>query len=412
MRRVSGTVVIAVPIAAMLAWTLSACGPNGQGGGAPTRIPEVAVVTIVPQRAVLTAELPGRTSPFAVSDVRPQVTGILKERLFTEGSQVQAGQPLYQIDATLHQAAYDAAKAQLASAKAALTTARLKAERYTALRRDKMISVQDYDDAQAVLEQAQANVERQEADMQTARINLGYTRITAPISGKISRSFLTQGALVTANQEQALATIQTLDPIYVDMNQSSNEVLALRRDVTARQPSGHVADTAVVTLALDDGSRYPHEGVLQFSEVAVDETTGSVTLRAQFPNPDGVLLPGLFVRATIVQGIETDALLVPQRAVSRDEKGEAMTLIVDADGVVQRRLIDATHTVGANWLVKKGIAAGDRVIVEGLQYARAGQKANAVPYVPSDAAPQAAIAAPQAAPAAPQAAPAASPPAK
>ncbi len=186
-----------------------------------------------------------------------------------------------------------------------MTTARLKAERYTALRKDKMISVQDYDDAQAVLEQAQANVERQEADVQTARINLGYTRITAPISGKISRSFLTQGALVTANQEQALATIQTLDPIYVDMNQSSNEVLALRRDVTARQPSGQVADTAVVTLALDDGTRYPHEGVLQFSEVAVDETTGSVTLRAQFPNPDGVLLPGLFVRATIVQGIET-----------------------------------------------------------------------------------------------------------
>jgi len=180
--------------------------------------------------------LPGRTSPFAVSDVRPQVTGILKERLFTEGSQVQAGQPLYQIDATLYQAAFDAAKAQLASAKAALTTARLKAERYTALRNDKMISVQDYDDAQAVLEQAQANVERQEADVQTARINLGYTRITAPISGKISRSFLTQGALVTANQEQALATIQTLDPIYVDMNQSSNEVLALRRDVAAGQP--------------------------------------------------------------------------------------------------------------------------------------------------------------------------------
>lgn len=387
MRRVSGTVPIAALLVAwgLVACGLVACGPSGQSGGPPARIPEVSVVTIVPQRAVLTAELPGRTSPFAVSDVRPQVTGILKARLFTEGSQVQAGQPLYQIDATLHQAAYESAKAQLANAKAALTTARLKAERYTTLRKDKMISVQDYDDAQAVLEQAQANVERQQADVQTAQINLGYTRITAPISGKISRSFLTQGALVTANQDQALATIQTLDPIYVDMSQSSNQVLALRRDVTARQQSGQVAATAVVTLALDDGTRYPHDGVLQFSEVAVDETTGSVTLRAQFPNPDSVLLPGLFVRATIVEGIEPDALLVPQRAVSRDEKGAAMALIVDADGVVQRRLLDVTHTVGTNWFVKSGIAAGDRVIVEGLQYARAGQKANAVPYVEPDA---------------------------
>jgi membrane fusion protein (multidrug efflux system) len=373
-------------VIAFVAMGLAACGSGKQSGqtGPQGNPPDLGVVTIEPQRTELTAELPGRTSPLAVSDVRPQVSGILKARLFTEGSQVQAGQPLYQIDEALYAAALASAKAQLASAKAAVVTARLKAERYTSLRKDKMISQQDYDDAQAALQQAEAAIQQQEANVETARVNLGYTKITAPISGKISRSFLTQGALVTANQAQTLATIQTIDPIYVDMNQSSSELLALRQALAAGQ-AGQTPESAPVTLTLEDGTRYPIEGTLKFREVAVDPTTGSSTLRAQFPNPDGLLLPGMFVRATIVEGIEPAALLVPQRGVSRDEKGNATALIVDADGVVRRRTLTVSQTVGTNWLVKSGIDAGDRVVVEGLQYARPGEKANAVAFVPRDA---------------------------
>ncbi len=378
-------------VALIGACALSGCGKGGQGGPPQNGAPEVGVITIQPQQAVLTAELPGRTLPYEVSDVRPQVSGILKKRLFTEGSIVQAGQPLYQIDDTLYQAAYSSAKAQLANAKAALTTAKLKADRYVSLREQKSISQQDYDDAQAALQQALANVEQQQANVETARITLGYTRITAPITGKIGRSYLTQGALVEANQDQVLATIQTLDPIYVDMNQSSSELLALRRAVAHDENTAPA--TADVTLTLDDGTAYPQQGTLQFHEVSVDTTTATVTLRAQFPNPDGVLLPGMFVRARIIEGIEPNAILVPQRGVSRDERGNATALIVDADGVVQIRKLTVARTVGTNWLVKQGIDPGDRVIVEGLQYARAGQKANAVAFVARDdtAAPAAAM---------------------
>ncbi len=379
MRRLGRSIRI---VALLGAGALSGCGPSGQGGGPPQGTPEVGVVTIQPQQAVLTAELPGRTLPYEVSDVRPQVNGILKKRLFTEGSLVQAGQVLYQIDDTLYQAAYSSAKAQLANAKAALVTAKLKADRYISLREQKSISQQDYDDAQAALQQATANVEQQQANVETARITLGYTRITAPISGKIGRSYLTQGALVEANQDQALATIQTLDPIYVDTNQSTSELLALRRAVASDQQAGSA--TAAVTLELDDGTPYPLEGTLQFQEVSVDSTTGTVTLRAQFPNPDGVLLPGMFVRAKIIERIEPNALLVPQRGVSRDERGNATALIIDADGVVQGRKLTVTQTVGTHWLVKTGIVPGDRVVVEGLQYARPGQKANAVAFVAPD----------------------------
>ncbi len=380
MRRLSPFVAIVIAVIAF-ACGLSGCGRNkANHEGSQHRTPQVGVVTISPQRAVLTTELPGRTLPFAVSDVRPQVSGILKQRLFTEGGLVSVGQPLYQIDAAPYQAAYDSAKAQLASAKATLTTAGLKAKRYASLRKDKMISQQDDDDAQAALEEAQAKVAQQQAEVEAARINLDYTRIVAPIAGKISRSYLTQGALVTANQVQALATIQTLDPMYVDMNQSASELLALRQAIAGGRVSGPPADTADVTLNLDDGTRYSHHGTLQFSEVAVDSTTGTVTLRAQFPNPDGVLLPGMFVRATIIEGVEPDALLVPQRGVSRDAKGNATALIVDAGGVVRQRMLKVPQTVGTNWLVRDGLEAGDRVIVEGLQYARPGEKARAVPF--------------------------------
>ena len=389
MRRQSRCLLI---VALIGACALGGCGQSNSGGPPQGGTPEVGVVTIEPQQAVLTAELPGRTLPYEVSDVRPQVNGILKKRLFTEGSIVQAGQPLYQIDDTLYQAAYSSAKAQLANAKAGLTTAKLRADRYISLREQKSISQQDYDDAQAALQQAMANVEQQQANVESARITLGYTRITAPITGKIGRSYLTQGALVEANQDQMLATIQTLDPIYVDMNQSSSELLALRRAVAKTDQIGET--TADVTLTLDDGTAYPQQGTLQFQEVSVDTTTATVTLRAQFPNPDGVLLPGMFVRARIIEGVEPNALLVPQRGVSRDERGNATALIVDADGVVQSRKLTVAQTVGTNWLVKSGINGGDRVIVEGLQYARAGQKANPVAFVARDdkAAPPAAAA--------------------
>jgi len=385
-RRVVSLVIVGVAVVA-----LAGCGGGqGQGGGPPARVPDVGVVTIAPQRAVLTAELPGRTTPFAVSDVRPQVSGILKERLFSEGSVVQAGQALYQIDDALYRAAYESAKAQLANAKAVLTTARLKTERFAELQRRKLISQQDVDEAQASYDQALADVERRQADLESARVNLGYTRITAPITGKIGRSFLTQGALVTANQAQALATIQTLDPVYVDINQSSSELLSLRRAMAAGQLSGGSSETATVTLSLDDGTRYPLEGKLQFSEVTVDETTGAVTLRAQFPNPDGVLLPGMFVRATIVEGVEEHALLVPQRGVSRDDKGNATALVVDAGGNAELRVLSVAQVVGADWLVTSGISSGDRVIVEGLQYVRPGQPVHVVDAAASSPAPAAA----------------------
>lgn len=375
MRRLRRELFLLAP----LAWALSACDDRATANGSmPTRTPDVGVVTIEPQRAVLTAELPGRTFPYAVSDVRPQVTGILKERLFVEGSRVEAGQPLYQIDDTLYQAAYDSARARLAGARAALATAELRSERFTSLREQKSISQQDFDDAQAALQQAEAEVAQQQAEVATARINLGYTRITAPIDGKIGRSYLTRGALVTADQDQALATIQTLDPIYVDMNQSSSELLALRQSISAGRRAEQ--DSARVSLTLDDGTAYPTEGKLQFSEVVVDPTTGSVTLRAEFPNPDGILLPGMFVRATIIEAVEEDALLVPQRGVGRDERGAPTALVLEADGLVHSRELTVGQTVGSNWLVTGGIAPGDRVIVEGLQNVRPGQAANAVPF--------------------------------
>jgi len=377
MRQISRSAVLILTLLSV--FSLFGCERGDNGGGRPAgQTPEVAVVTISPSRVVLTTELPGRTAAYAVSDVRPQVGGVLQARLFEEGSLVEAGQPLYQIDATLYQAAYESAQAQLANAKAAQKIAAVRAKRYASLREEKSISQQDDDDAQATLQQAEANVAQQQANLAIARINLGYTRIVAPISGRIGRSYLTQGALVKADQDQPLATIQTLDPIYVDMNQSSTELFALRTAIAGATTSDQVS--AEVTLRLDDETRYPLQGELQFREVVVDPTTGTVTLRARFPNPDGILLPGMFVRATIVQGVESEALLVPQRAVGRDDQGNATALIVGADGLVERRVLQLAQMTGSDWLVKSGISAGDRVIVEGLQYARPGQPVNAVPY--------------------------------
>lgn len=341
---------------------MAACGP----GNPPVRPPpDVGIVVIRPQRVELTTVLPGRADPYATSDVRPQVSGILKSLLFKEGSIVAAGQALYQIDPAPYRAAYDNARATLADTKA-------KAERYAALVKQNAISSQDYDDAEAAYKQAVANTE-------TARINLDYTRITAPITGRIGRSAVTQGALVTADQTTALSTIETLDPIYVDITQSSSELLSLKQAMQGgRLASGGPAEARVM-LQLDNGTQYPLAGTLEFHEVIVDENTGAVTLRAIFRNPDGVLLPGMFVRATVIEGVETNAILAPQQGVSRNEKGEPVAEIVDAHGIARLRVLKTTRTIGDKWLVSDGLKAGDRLIVEGLQRVTPDQPVHAVP---------------------------------
>jgi membrane fusion protein (multidrug efflux system) len=360
----------------ILALAISGCGP---AQAPPNRIPEVGVIVLKPQAVRLTTELPGRTDPYLTSDVRPQVTGILQSILFKEGGLVTAGQVLYQIDPAPYQAAYDSAKAALANAEANLVTTKLKAERYASLLKQDAIAHQDYDDAEAAYKQAAATVEQQKANLEAARINLAYTRITAPITGRIGRSLVTPGALLTADQTTALATIQTLDPIYVDLNQSSAELVQLEQSATAGQMSRRTPATAQAVLQLEDGTPYGHDGTLQFSEVTVDPTTGAVVLRALFPNPEGLLLPGMYVRATIIEGIAHNAILVPQRGVSRNEKGEPTALTVDKQGIVRLHVLTAPRAVGSDWLVTAGLRAGDRVIVEGLQKAEPDKPARAVP---------------------------------
>jgi len=339
---------------------LAACGK-----GAPPKMPPptVGVVTMKTEPVQLTAELPGRTDSFAVSEVRPQVSGILLKRLFVEGSLVKAGQPLYQIDPAPYKAAYD-------NAAAALVTARAKAKRYSALLKLNAVAPQDYDDAVAAYKQAQANTD-------AARVNLDRTKIVAPISGRIGRSSVTEGALLTSDQTNALAVIQTLDPIYVDITQSSVELLNLKQ---AMQAGGVSADKdAPATLTLDNGTKYPITGTLQFSEVTVDQTTGAVTLRAIFPNPTDILLPGMFVRATVAEGVQRNAILVPQQGVSRNEKGDPTALIVDEKGFARLRLLKTSRAIGDKWMVTDGLKSGDRVIVEGLQKVQPDMPVHAAP---------------------------------
>lgn len=329
---------------------LAGCGEAPQQQMPP---PQVGVVVIKETPVTLTTELPGRTSPYAVSEIRPQISGIVQARLFVEGSTVKAGQPLYQIDPAPYQAAYAAATASLASAKT-------RADRYAVLVGQNAIAPQTNDDAKAAYLAAKAQAD-------AARINLNYTRITAPITGRIGASTVTVGALVTAQQATALTTVSTLDPIYVDVDQSSTELVALKRAVQAGNVDSNGPLTARVALKLDDGSAYPQEGKLQFTDVTVDPATGSVRLRAIFPNPDGLLLPGLYVRATINQGVDPRGILVPQQAVSRNEKGEPTTLVVDAKNFARLRMLKTGRAVGGSWQVLDGLKAGDRVIVEGLQ---------------------------------------------
>jgi membrane fusion protein (multidrug efflux system) len=340
---------------------VAACSPS-----TPPRpsAPDVGVVIIRAAPAQLTAVLPGRTDPFAVSDVRPQVGGILKARLFTEGALVKQGQPLYQIDPAPYKAAYDNAVAVLAAEKA-------KASRYAALVKQNAIAPQDYDDAVAAYKQALANAE-------TARINLSYTRIVAPITGRIGRSSVTQGALLTADQTTPLATIQTLDPIYVDITQSSSEVLSLKLAMQHGNVDKEPAD-APASLTLDNGAPYSESGRLQFSEVSVDQTTGAVSLRAIFPNPHGILLPGMFVRATIIEGVEPKAILAPQQGVGHNEKGDPTALVVDTKNIARLHLLKVSRAIGNKWLVTDGLKPGDKLIVEGLQKAAPDAPVHPVP---------------------------------
>lgn len=329
---------------------LTGCGQPQQHQMPP---PAVGYITITEQPVTLTTELPGRTSPFAVSEIRPQINGIVLKRLFVEGSTVKKGQPLYQIDPAPYRAALDNAQATLASTKA-------KAERYARLLTESAIAPQDADDARAAYLQARANVD-------AARINLAYTRITASIGGRISASTVTEGALVTAQQATALATISTLNPIYVDVDQSSAELLALRRAVQAGTVHQSGPLIAKVTLMLDDGSPYPREGKLQFTDVTVDPSTGTVHLRALFPNPDGFLLPGLYVRATINEGVDPHGILAPQQGVGRNERGEPTALVVDDKNIARLHVLKTGRAIDGQWQVLSGLKPGDRIIVEGLQ---------------------------------------------
>ncbi len=388
----------------------------------PRPVPEVATVAISTQSVVLTTELPGRTSPYLVAEIRPQVNGLIQKRLFTEGSDVKAGQVLYQIDPAPFKAAFDTAAANLTAMqetaekaraglgasiagvsrqRATLKLARTNRDRFEKLFKDRSVSesgrdqaITDAEVSEAVLQAAEAQVEsdrkaigvaeaaiqQAKAALQTARINLGYTKITAPISGRIGRSNVTMGAIVTAYQPQALATIQQLDPIYVDVPQSTTELLRLKRNLNQGRLSQSGKGQNRVSLLLEDGSEYPLEGVLQFRDVTVDPTTGSVILRVVFPNPDAVLLPGMFVQAVVREGVNDQAILIPQQAVARNPKGDPLALIVNNEGKVQQRMLKLDRAIGDKWLVAKGLQEGDRVIVEGRQRVRPGASVKEVPF--------------------------------
>lgn len=350
----------ALPLAALL---LAGC--QDQQKPAAQKTPDVGVVTLKSESVLLSSDLPGRTSAYRVAEVRPQVSGIVQKRFFNEGAQVSKGQQLYQIDPASYQAAVEKAQANL-------DTTRNLAERYKRLVESKAISRQQYDDADASYKQAVA-------ELKMARINLEYTRVLAPISGRISRSTITEGALVTTGQADALASINQLDPIYVDVTQASTDMLRLRRAMESGQLSMAGPDQVQIQLTLEDGSAYEQPGALKFSEVTVDPTTGAVTLRAAFANPNGLLLPGMFVHARLAEGVRQQAILVPQQGITRDLKGQATALVIGADNKAELREVKTLRTVGNQWLIEAGLQAGDRVITEGVQLAKPGLSLNPVP---------------------------------
>ena len=368
-------------LAMVLIFSLSLIGCNRKPQTQPSPpVPQVSTVTIQPKEIMLTTELPGRTSSFRIAEIRPQVNGLIKKRLFTEGSDVKSGQVLYEIDPAPFQAALDNAKAALKRTQANLPAVRSTVERYKEALAEKAVSQQAYDNAVAALKQAEADVQYWKATVQTAQINLDYCRVTAPISGRIGRSNVSEGAIVTAFQPVALATIQQLDPIYVDVPQSTTELLSLKQRLKEGRLNQNGAEQNNVNLILEDGTAYALEGKLQFSDVTVDPTTGSVTLRAVFPNPDGLLLPGMFVRARVKEGVDERAMLVLQQGVSRDQKGNPFALIVNDESKAEYRPLTLDRAVENQWLVSSGLAAGDRVIVEGLQMLRPGTVVKATPF--------------------------------
>ncbi|BCB20144.1 efflux RND transporter periplasmic adaptor subunit [Bosea sp. ANAM02] len=362
----------ALPGALLLAALLAAC--NSEKAAAPPQQPQlqVSVVTLHPQPVAITAELPGRVSASLIAEIRPQVNGIIKSRLFREGSEVKAGDVLYEIDPAPYQAALDSAVAAQHKAEAAVANAQVRADRYRELLQRNAGSKQDADDAAATLGQAQADVAAAKANVEAARINLAYTKVTAPIDGRIDKSALTQGALVTANQAAVLTTIRKLDPINVDVTQSSTNLLRFRSDIA----SGRLKFTGpnvAVKLKLDTGDAYAQSGKLEFAEANINETTGTFSVRAEFPNPERLLLPGMFVRAEIQEGIAENNFLLPQRAVGRNTKGEATAKFVSAEGKVEERVLVTRRNIGNNWLVDSGVKDGERIIVEGGQLVRPGQ---------------------------------------
>jgi membrane fusion protein, multidrug efflux system len=364
-----------------LLFVISGCDTKSTEGGPPPSGPtEVGVVVVESQRVALTTELSGRTSPYMIAEVRPQVGGIIQKRLFTEGADVKAGAVLYQIDPATYQAADNSAKAILARAEANLIPARLKEERFRELVQIKAVSQQDYDDVNAGFKQAEADVAVAKAALETTRINLAYTRVIAPISGRIGRSTVTTGALVNAGQADLLATIQQLDPVYVDVTQSTADLLRLKRNLASGLLKNSGPEQAGVKLILEDGTSYPYPGTMKFSEVTVNQSTGSVTLRTVFPNPEQLLLPGMFVSAIVEEGVNEQAVLVPQRGVSRNPAGAATALVVGAEEKVEARVIKVERAIGDMWLVSEGLQPGDRLIVEGLQKARPGAAVKAVPF--------------------------------
>jgi membrane fusion protein, multidrug efflux system len=367
--------LVAVGVCGLL---LTAC--NRQAQAPPSAVVEVATMTVARQQVVLTTELPGRTSPYRIAEIRPQVNGLIQKRLFTEGAEVQAGQELYQIDPAPFQAALDNAKAALGRAEANLPAIQLRVARYKEALADKAVSQQDFDDASAALKLGEADIQYYKAMLETAKINLNYAHIVSPISGRIGASTVTDGAIVTAYQPAPLATIQQLDPIYVDVPQSATELLRLKRGLEAGQIKCNGTNVNRVRLILPEGSSYPAEGTLQFRDISVDPTTGSVILRMVFPNASGVLLPGMFVRALVQEGVNEQAILIPQQTVARDTKGNPVTLVVGAGGKVEQRQLVLERAIGDQWLVTSGLTPGDRVIAEGMQKVRPGALVKEVPY--------------------------------
>ncbi|QZN96891.1 efflux RND transporter periplasmic adaptor subunit [Symbiopectobacterium purcellii] len=378
-----------MPLAAVLMLSgglaLTGCDNKneGQQQGGGQQAPEIGIVTLKTQPLNVITELPGRTNAFRIAEVRPQVSGIIQKRHFVEGSDVKAGTSLYQIDPATYQAAYNSAKGSLAQAQAQAEIARLTVNRYKPLVGTNYVSKQDYDQALATQRQAEASVQAAQASVDSALINLNYTKVLSPISGRVGKSTVTEGALVASGQATALTSVQQLDPIYVDVTQSSNDYLRLKRELeqgTLKQAGGK----ATVRLLLDNGTEYAQNGTLEFSDVTVDETTGSITLRAIFPNPQHDLLPGMFVRARLDSGVNNDALLVPQQGVTRNPRGEATAMVVGEGDKVEARTLTTAQAIGSNWLVTSGLKAGDRLIVTGLQKIRPGAPVKAKETAPGN----------------------------